>query len=330
MPESDSERIAYMARRALGLLITRPGLSNVADFEISFEPMAGRSEDPYRRPTLRLVLHLLNSWLALRGLRSGVIPFLDSEPTTWADVEPTAEGAETEEKTRDQRIDWPASLPRLAAGGGPVMKSRRRVRNEANGRYLALVLTEISAHGDELLNRLEGQRGDLAKPLVGMLDDLRSWLEGIGRLMASESVRPCRAPAEVGEQLRELFASELDDPSSAPLFEGYREPSGPLVGSGPRQFAINEVSRRLRAWRDQYLAGQVWLCDVPVWICPSAAPTGFTSCGVLPSFWQRRASSASSAWFRTPSCEGIPETRRSSSARASMLSTTSESTPSGP
>ncbi len=264
-----------MARRALGLLITRPGLSATAGFEISFEPRAGKDKDLHRRPTLRLVLHLLNSWLALRGLFNGVVPFLDSDQTTWAETDPAAEavGSAAEEPC-DNRIDWPATLPQLAAGGGVVLRSRRRVRDEASSLYLALVLTEVAVHGEELLAKLRGQRPKLSEPLVGMLDDVQGWLAGIADLIAGERLRPYQAPAEVRKQLRELFSIELDGDGAAPLFETYRIQSEPLVGSGPRQFAINEVTRRLRAWRDQYLAGQVWLCDVAGLDLPVGRPDG--------------------------------------------------------
>ncbi len=272
MADDDATRVAYMARRALGLLITRPGLTDATDFEISFQPKAGKEDEPGRRPTLRLVLHLLNSWLAMRGLINGVVPFLNSDNSSWA--EDTAGSGPAEETAPSRRIDWQATLPKLASGGGPVMKSRWRVRDEANRRYLALVLAEAAVHSEELLARLQDQRQHLAAPLVAMLADLQHWLDGVRDLAEDERSRTSLAPVEVVEELRQLFATELEDEGSSPLFDAYRSRSELLVGSGPKQFAINELTQRLSAWRDQYLAGQVWLCDVAGLDLPVGRPDG--------------------------------------------------------
>lgn len=273
MTTHDPKTIAFMARRSLGLLITRPGLSDTAGF-VTFEPRSGEGDDPARRPTLRPILHLLSLWLAYRGLLQNIVPFLDGA-ADWRAAKPGETASEPPKPSPTaQRIDWQASLPSLAAGDGVVMRSRPRVRDETSTRYLARVLTEATIHSEVLVQWLTPNRSSLAGPLVGMLDDLERWRQELHEVLSSERLGTHAPPDDVTEAIRDRYTAAVASVEGGALFDVYRRETASLVGSGPRQFAINEVVRRARAWREQYLIGQVWLCDVAGLDLPVGRPDG--------------------------------------------------------
>ena len=247
-----------MARRTLELLLSRAPLGDSTEFRSVIEPVQGESTRSPKRPTFKWVLHLLNLWLALRSLFSWIVPFAKEQGGSLIELEgkDASEGSK-----RAQKIDWPATLGQLAAGGqGVVLKSVRRTREEKNREYLALVLEEALIHAQHLLQTLSPRRKQLAKPLVGMLDDLETYTEEIDRLLIGR-LKPFRATAEATDEIERLHRVELESETSA-LFIDYRERTSSLVGVGPRQFAINEVTQRLGNWRRQYLEGEVWLSDL--------------------------------------------------------------------
>ena len=263
MARGDLAEAEYMARRALGLLLTRTSSSPEGDISVSFQPRAGQPEgdvgvDLSRCPRLRWVLYLLSSWLSLRGLLSGVVPFLEDR-YTWVETEP---GSESEATPGAHKIDWPATMARLASGaGGAVLRSRKRVREETSSRYIALVLAEIAIHARVLLARFEAMVPALGGPLAGMLEDLGEWSSRIEALLESERFRSFRPRGSIRGQIRELYTASLDGEGQDPLYGYYREQSERLIWGRPRQCAVNQVTGRIHAWREQYLAGQVWLAD---------------------------------------------------------------------
>ena len=249
---------AYMARRALGLLLTRGALSG--DSIVRFELESGDAvAAAHQRPALRRVLHLLNTLLALRGFFEGVLPFLE-ERHHWVDSGVRGEG-EAIADGRPGKIDWTATFSHFAEGGEEVqLKSRRRVRIESDDRYLALVLAELTNHGRELSARFHREAVPLAAPLKEMLEELDRRLARIADLLKMPRFGELHPAESTLHRLGELYAEDLDRPGSR-LFGEYRERSDGLAGCGSRVYVVSEVTKRLRAWRDQYLAGEVWLTD---------------------------------------------------------------------
>ena len=258
MPREDTQKAEYMARRALGLLLTRPRLSDVG-YNIAFEPRSGKAQTPYQRPTFRPLLHLLSSWLALRGLFDGVIPFLEDR-YNWVRVPSTQDEAPPSPRGK---IDWPATIDRFASGQpGTVLQARERVREKESSLYFALVLSEAAVHTRELLVRFQSPRMQIAEPLTGMLDDARSWLRKLEELLRSDRFEKFTPPQAVLHQIRELYAAELNGVHEGEMFRAYRRRSRNIVDPGAtRQFALNETTQRLSSWRDQYLSGEVWLSE---------------------------------------------------------------------
>lgn len=259
MALGDLVEAEYMAQRALGLLLTRPRADQASPrIEISFEPRSGRSESSLGRPRFRLVLHLLNTWLAVRGLVAAILPFLERS-SPWVEARP---GHDEDAIVSEQGIDWKATFDNFAAGKSEAVKRlTKSVPDEQNDRWIAGILAEVAIHRQCLADALEPVKAFCSEPLVKMLDDLNGWAEVVRSALGSERLQPYRLALEAQTELSALFTEELEA-GPEPLFHAYRIPADALIGARPRRLSIDVVSQRLEAWREQYLLGQVWLADL--------------------------------------------------------------------
>lgn len=259
MALGDLKEAEYMARRALGLLLTRPRADrSPPQIEVSFEPRSGSSRGSLGRPRFRLVLHLLNTWLAMRGLVQGLLPFLEDR-TPWVEAEP---GQEENAIVSERGIDWKATFDNFAAGKSEaVHRLDKSVPDELNDRWIAAVLLEVTLHQQSLARAFESVRAVCAEPLVAMLDDLEVWVGALRSALAGERLRPYHPSPTFETRLAAWFAEELEA-GPEPLFQSYRPRAEAWVGSRPRRLSIDVFSRKLETWREQYLLGQVWLADL--------------------------------------------------------------------
>jgi hypothetical protein len=253
MYDTASSQIDYMVRRTISLILadTR-GAPSIGE-PGSFAPVYGREMGVQSRPFFRPVLHLLNVWLAMRGLTSSILPFLGG---VYDDVE-VFRGSDGNQEAG--RVDWHETFGRWAAGGnGLVWREYARVERRADLEFAGGFVDELLLHGRELSRIFGESRGAANATLGRMLSDIERWTAALCAFQERHSIGRYRLSAEVTNKIRNEFVSDVLGGGNQMLRE-YREGAGGCIRDPRMGVTATVAVSRMYELRKQYLSADVWV-----------------------------------------------------------------------
>lgn len=249
-----SDRIQYMLRRTMGLLLGDARGGRSMDVKVGFTPTSAETDRPDFVP-LRSVVCLLNLWMGLDSLKRSILPRL-TLIHNWTE---SLEVAEQPASVR--RISWSKTIRRWAEGStGFVERARRRSVDAESTCYLAFVLLEAVTHAEVLGEHFAALRLKMSPAVTDILRSIDATASSISAKVLGCLQEHKDAYRAKEELVRREFAAAVA--STEASHEGALSAYGKVVEiEPPRRSATHRMVEGLDLWRRQYLRTAVWLSD---------------------------------------------------------------------